>query len=136
MRVSLATPKVRSNHFKYSLDPYNTTVFVGGLDPIVTEVELAGHFSTFGRLVYIKIPENMGCGFVSFQHREEAEMAIDKMQGVDIAGSRVRLAWGNSLPSPYYSVYNNNVINPVNQTLCDEDKTQVDDLDFPKLNKI
>jgi RNA recognition motif-containing protein len=44
-------------------------IFVGGLDPSVTDEELKAVFGQFGELVYVKIPVGKGCGFVQFTHR-------------------------------------------------------------------
>lgn len=44
-------------------------IFVGGLDPNVTEEELRQIFAQFGELVYVKIPAAKGCGFVQFGTR-------------------------------------------------------------------
>ena len=81
------------NHFT---DPNNTTVFVGGLSPLVTEDELRSYFEPFGTIIYVKIPAGKGCGFVQYVERSSAETAITKMQGFPIANSRVRLSWGRS----------------------------------------
>jgi|TARA_B110000261_G_scaffold91932_1_gene104521 hypothetical protein len=40
------------------------TVFVGGIDPSVTETDLRHKFDPCGHLVYVKIPKGKGCGFV------------------------------------------------------------------------
>ncbi|KAJ3272792.1 hypothetical protein HDV01_005220 [Terramyces sp. JEL0728] len=85
-------------------DPNNTTVFVGGLAPNVTEEELYSHFSPFGEILNVKIPPGMRCGFVSFQYHSSAEMSIQQLAGVNIGGSNVRLSWGNS-PAPYPNYY-------------------------------
>ncbi|KAJ3252619.1 hypothetical protein HK103_001368 [Boothiomyces macroporosus] len=99
-------------------DPNNTTVFVGGLAPNVTEEELYSyyksnprHFSPFGEILNVKIPPGMRCGFVSYQYHSSAEMAIQQLAGVNIGkfrlmvgGSNIRLSWGNS-PAPYPNYY-------------------------------
>ncbi|GJS21629.1 polyadenylate-binding protein RBP45, partial [Tanacetum coccineum] len=50
-------------------DPNNTTVFVGGLDPNVTDNHLKQVFSQYGQLVHVKIPVGKRCGFVQFAER-------------------------------------------------------------------
>lgn len=107
MRVSLATPK-NSNARYHQLalqapalvqqptDPHNTTVFVGGLSCPVGEDELRHYFSSFGDIVYVKIPPNKGCGFVQYVSRQSAELAIEQMNGFQIGSSRIRLSWGRS----------------------------------------
>ncbi|TFK46901.1 hypothetical protein OE88DRAFT_836385 [Heliocybe sulcata] len=79
-----------------SSDPYNTTVFVGGLSPLISEETLRTFFAPFGDIHYVKVPVGKHCGFVQFVHKKDAERAIEKMQGFPIGGSRIRLSWGRS----------------------------------------
>ncbi|OVA12259.1 RNA recognition motif domain [Macleaya cordata] len=78
-------------------DINNTTIFVGGLDPNVTDEELRQIFSQFGELVYVKIPPGKGCGFVQFGTRASAEEAIQRLHGTMIGQQIVRLSWGRSM---------------------------------------
>ncbi|KAF9480189.1 hypothetical protein BDN70DRAFT_894369 [Pholiota conissans] len=79
-----------------STDPYNTTVFVGGLSPLISEETLRTFFAPFGDIHYVKVPVGKHCGFVQFVRKADAEKAIEKMQGFPIGGSRIRLSWGRS----------------------------------------
>ncbi|KAF9067660.1 hypothetical protein BDP27DRAFT_1296025 [Rhodocollybia butyracea] len=79
-----------------STDPYNTTVFVGGLSPLIQEETLRTFFAPFGDIHYVKVPIGKHCGFVQFVRKADAERAIEKMQGFPIGGSRIRLSWGRS----------------------------------------
>ncbi|KAJ7800435.1 hypothetical protein B0H14DRAFT_3785688 [Mycena olivaceomarginata] len=79
-----------------STDPYNTTVFVGGLNPLVGEETLRTFFVPFGEIHYVKVPVGKHCGFVQFVRKVDAETAILKMQGFPVGGSRIRLSWGQS----------------------------------------
>lgn len=79
-----------------SSDPYNTTVFVGGLSPLISEETLRTFFAPFGDIHYVKVPLGKHCGFVQFVRKPDAERAIEKMQGFPIGGSRIRLSWGRS----------------------------------------
>ncbi|KIY51661.1 RNA-binding domain-containing protein [Fistulina hepatica ATCC 64428] len=79
-----------------STDPYNTTVFVGGLSPLINEDTLRTFFSPFGEIHYVKVPVGKHCGFVQFVRKADAERAIARMQGFQIGGSRIRLSWGRS----------------------------------------
>eukprot|EP00249_Psilotum_nudum_P012241 c23670_g1_i2 orf=1-1017(-) len=74
-------------------DPNNTTIFVGGLDPNVSDDDLKHVFGQFGYLVYIKIPPGKGCGFVQFSYRSCAEEALQKLHGTVIGQQAVRLSW-------------------------------------------
>ncbi|GAA5962147.1 hypothetical protein JCM21900_006983 [Sporobolomyces salmonicolor] len=78
-------------------DPNNTTVFVGGLPACISEETLKSFFHHFGEITYCKIPTGKGCGFVQFIRRQDAELAIAKMNDFPIHGkSRIRLSWGRS----------------------------------------
>ncbi|KAJ7874177.1 hypothetical protein B0H14DRAFT_3555565 [Mycena olivaceomarginata] len=72
-----------------SMDPYNTTVFVGGLSPLVGEETLWTFFVPFGEIHYVKVPVGKHCGFVQFVRRADAERAIEKMQGFPVGGSEL-----------------------------------------------
>ncbi|XP_024539827.1 polyadenylate-binding protein RBP47B' isoform X2 [Selaginella moellendorffii] len=82
-------------------DPNNTTIFVGGLDPAVSEEELQKTFGEFGELVYVKIPPGKGCGFVQFTHRSCAEEALGKLHGTMIRQQAIRLSWGRTANKQY-----------------------------------
>uniref|UniRef100_A0A2P2M2Q7 RRM domain-containing protein n=1 Tax=Rhizophora mucronata TaxID=61149 RepID=A0A2P2M2Q7_RHIMU len=91
MRISAATPKKTTGYQQqyavakalYPVSAYttpmhvvttdtdltNTTIFVGNLDPNVTEEELKQTFLHLGEIVYVKIPTGRGCGFVQFAAR-------------------------------------------------------------------
>ncbi|KAJ7546183.1 hypothetical protein O6H91_08G033100 [Diphasiastrum complanatum] len=77
-------------------DPNNTTIFVGGLDPMVTDEDLRQVFGQFGEIIYVKIPMGKGCGFVQFTHRAYAEEALQRLHGTVIGQQSVRLSWGRS----------------------------------------
>ncbi|GLU23636.1 hypothetical protein SLE2022_396270 [Rubroshorea leprosula] len=77
-------------------DPNNTTVFVGGLDPSVTEDQLKQVFSQVGELVHVKIPAGKHCGFVQFANRTTAEQALSALNGTVLGGRNIRLSWGRS----------------------------------------
>ncbi|KAJ7930213.1 hypothetical protein B0H13DRAFT_1595562, partial [Mycena leptocephala] len=44
----------------------------------------------------VKVPVGKHCGFVQFVRKADAAMAIEKMQGFPVGGSRIRLSWGRS----------------------------------------
>ncbi|KAB2083513.1 hypothetical protein E1A91_A05G278700v1 [Gossypium mustelinum] len=112
MRIGAATPRKSSGYQQqYSLqggyasngnstqsdgDSSNTTIFVGGLDPNVTEGDLRQPFSQYGEIVSVKIPVGKGCGFVQYANRNNAEEALQKLNGMVIGKQTVRLSWGRS----------------------------------------
>uniref|UniRef100_V5EVC9 RRM domain-containing protein n=1 Tax=Kalmanozyma brasiliensis (strain GHG001) TaxID=1365824 RepID=V5EVC9_KALBG len=77
-------------------DPNNTTVFVGGLSSLISEATLRRYFEHFGEITYVKIPPGKGCGFVQYVRKQDAEIAIQRMNGFPILNSKIRLSWGRS----------------------------------------
>ncbi|GAX81410.1 hypothetical protein CEUSTIGMA_g8840.t1 [Chlamydomonas eustigma] len=77
-------------------DPNNSTLFVGGLSPMITEDILRQVFLRYGDISYTKIPQGKGCGFVQFLERRAAEQAMNEMNGTMIYGSSIRISWGRS----------------------------------------
>ncbi|XP_031248517.1 polyadenylate-binding protein RBP45C [Pistacia vera] len=77
-------------------DPNNTTIFVGGLDPSVTDDILKTVFGQYGELVHVKIPVGKRCGFVQFANRACAEQALSMLNGTQLGGQNIRLSWGRS----------------------------------------
>ncbi|KAH6788488.1 RNA-binding protein 47C [Perilla frutescens var. frutescens] len=114
MRIGAATPRKSSGYQQqYSSqggyanggsahgsqsdgDSVNTTIFVGGLDPNVTDEDLRQPFSQYGEIVSVKIPVGRGCGFVQFASRGDAEEALQKLSGTTIGKQTVRLSWGRN----------------------------------------
>lgn len=77
-------------------DPNNTTIFVGNLDPNVTDDHLRQVFGNYGELIHVKIPAGKRCGFVQFADRSCAEEALRILNGTQLGGQSVRLSWGRS----------------------------------------
>ncbi|CAH0485924.1 unnamed protein product [Peronospora farinosa] len=100
MRVSVATERNKTRQqMGFTMgeeEGANTTVFVGGLDPLTTEEELRSRFGVLGEIVSIKVPPGRGCGFVQYTSKEAAENAILQMNGTVVSGVKVRCAWGRS----------------------------------------
>nr|XP_028962738.1 polyadenylate-binding protein RBP47-like isoform X2 [Malus domestica] len=115
MRIGAATPRKSSGYqqqyssqggyvsngtptqgFQFDGDSTNTTIFVGGLDPNVTDEDLRQPFSQYGEIVSVKIPVGKGCGFVQFANRNNAEEALPKLNGTVIGKQTVRLSWGRN----------------------------------------
>ncbi|XP_016167801.1 polyadenylate-binding protein RBP47C' [Arachis ipaensis] len=106
MRIGAATPRKSSAYqqggqsngtsSQSEADSNNTTIFVGGLDPNVTAEDLKHPFSQYGEIVSVKIPVGKGCGFVQFANRNNAEEALQKLNGTMIGKQTVRLSWGRN----------------------------------------
>ncbi|KEH40058.1 polyadenylate-binding protein RBP47C [Medicago truncatula] len=106
MRIGAATPRKSSGHqpggqsngtsSQSEADSTNTTIFVGGLDSNVTDEDLKQTFSQYGEIASVKIPVGKGCGFVQFANRNNAEEALQKLNGTMIGKQTVRLSWGRN----------------------------------------
>ncbi|CAI9267010.1 unnamed protein product [Lactuca saligna] len=111
MRIGAATPRKSSGYQQQygsqggymsnggsqsDGDSNNTTIFVGGLDPTVSDEDLRQPFSQYGDIVSVKIPIGKGCGFVQFANRNNAEEALQKLNGTTIGKQTVRLSWGRN----------------------------------------
>lgn len=105
IRVSLATARKNAvsagaviPHIPHpsDFDPTNTTLFIGGLSSQVSEDQLRAVFSRFGDIIYVKIPQGKGCGFVQFVLRTSAERAMVGMNGQVLGNSAIRISWGRS----------------------------------------
>ncbi|KAH3758491.1 ELAV like protein 2/3/4 [Pelomyxa schiedti] len=75
-----------------SADIKNTNLYVSGMEPTFTRDELGEVFSRFGKVIDAKIltdPKsglNRGAGFVRFERRSDAEIAINSLNGICIPG--------------------------------------------------
>ncbi|WOL19987.1 hypothetical protein Cni_G28789 [Canna indica] len=103
MRICPATPKKSSgisgsngSSAQPDGDLTNTTIFVGGLDPNVSEDDLKHRFFQYGEIASVKIPVGKQCGFVQFVERKNAEEALQGLNGTVIGSQTVRLSWGRS----------------------------------------
>uniref|UniRef100_A0A0D9VHB6 RRM domain-containing protein n=1 Tax=Leersia perrieri TaxID=77586 RepID=A0A0D9VHB6_9ORYZ len=102
IRIGPATPRRSSGDSGSSPprqsdnDSTNRTIYVGGLDPNVTEEELRKAFAKYGDLASVKIPVGKQCGFVQFVNRPDAEEALQGLNGSTIGKQAVRLSWGRS----------------------------------------
>ncbi|CAD6250618.1 unnamed protein product [Miscanthus lutarioriparius] len=102
IRVGPATPRRSQGESGSSpprqsdVDSTNRTVYVGGLDPNVSEDELRKAFAKYGDLASVKIPFGKQCGFVQFVNRADAEEALQGLNGSTIGKQAVRLSWGRS----------------------------------------
>ncbi|KAG8071130.1 hypothetical protein GUJ93_ZPchr0006g41621 [Zizania palustris] len=83
-------------------DSTNRTIYVGGLDPNVTEDELRKSFAKYGDVASVKIPVGKQCGFVQFANRPDAEEALQGLNGSTIGKQAVRLSWGRSPASKQF----------------------------------
>lgn len=81
-------------------DPTNTNVYVGNLDPALSDAEVRRHFGTFGPLAEVKL-HRKGCfGFVRYRHHADAVACIVGSSGRSLGAKVLKCSWGRhpSLP--------------------------------------
>ncbi|NP_001153375.1 U2-associated SR140 protein isoform X1 [Nasonia vitripennis] len=95
-------------------DPNTTNLYLGNLNPKITEQQLKKIFGKFGPLASIKImwprsdeekARQRNCGFVAFMSRKDGERALKSLNGRDIMQYEMKLGWGKSVPIPPYPIY-------------------------------
>lgn len=70
----------------------NTRVFIGGLEGPVTKEDIEGEFSKYGKLDNVWIAQNPpGFAFIVYESEQDAEEAVNKMNGETFMGSKIRV---------------------------------------------
>jgi U2-associated protein SR140 len=81
-------------------DPTTTNLYIGNLNPTVTENDLCDIFGRFGPLASIKImwprtdeerARNRNSGFVAYMSRIDGERALRALNGMDFRGYNMKL---------------------------------------------
>ncbi|XP_014235371.1 U2 snRNP-associated SURP motif-containing protein [Trichogramma pretiosum] len=95
-------------------DPNTTNLYLGNLNPKITEQQLMEIFGKYGPLASIKImwprsdeekARQRNCGFVAFMCRKDGERALKNLNGRDVMQYEMKLGWGKSVPIPPYPIY-------------------------------
>lgn len=90
-------------------NPNTTNLYVGNINPTITETGLCQEFGKFGPIASVKImwprtqeekDKGNNCGFVSFMTRQDASDAIKGLDGKDVEGFIMRVGWGKAVPLP------------------------------------
>eukprot|EP00656_Telonema_subtile_P048725 TRINITY_DN5883_c0_g1_i2.p1 TRINITY_DN5883_c0_g1~~TRINITY_DN5883_c0_g1_i2.p1 ORF type:complete len:367 (-),score=92.05 TRINITY_DN5883_c0_g1_i2:214-1314(-) len=72
-----------------------TTLYVGGVTPEISEVDLKDQFYAYGEIKSIRMAPKANCGFVTYTTREAAEEAVAKLANrLVVKGVRLKLMWG------------------------------------------
>ena len=72
-------------------------LFIGNLSFKLSEEDLKATFSEFGTVLEVKLPlergttKKRGFGFVTFETPEQAQAAIDGLNGKEISGREIRI---------------------------------------------
>ncbi|GFY61214.1 hypothetical protein TNIN_149781 [Trichonephila inaurata madagascariensis] len=95
-------------------DPSTTNLYLGNLNPKMTEQQLCEVFGRFGPLASVKImwprsdeerARGRNCGFVAFMNRKDGERAMKNLNGKDVMSFEMKLGWGKAVPIPPYPIY-------------------------------
>ncbi|CAG9816756.1 unnamed protein product [Phaedon cochleariae] len=95
-------------------DPNTTNLYLGNLNPKITEQQLLELFGRFGPLASIKImwprsdeekARGRNCGFVAYMARKDGERALKNLNGKDIHGYEMKLGWGKAVIIPPHPIY-------------------------------
>ncbi|CAM9433559.1 unnamed protein product, partial [Phaeothamnion confervicola] len=85
----------------------NTKVYIGNVAPVVTAEMLRAVFQPFGLVIgceMVSDPANpgqhRGFGFVQFLEEKLAKVALETMNGFDLAGRSLRVAWATDQHKP------------------------------------
>lgn len=76
-----------------------SNLFIGDLSRTVTEEQLRNVFSKHGNVLSVDIKRdkrthnNLGYGFVQFATRDQAVLAKQQLNGVDIGNRKIRIGW-------------------------------------------
>eukprot|EP00198_Chlamydomonas_reinhardtii_P008180 XP_001697517.1 predicted protein [Chlamydomonas reinhardtii] len=95
-------------------DPFTTNLYVGNLSQETDEEVLKREFGRFGAIASVKVMwprdeeqrrKGRNCGFVGFMKRDDAEMAMRKLQGIILHGNELHIGWGKAIPLPAIPIY-------------------------------
>ncbi|XP_049858071.1 U2 snRNP-associated SURP motif-containing protein [Schistocerca gregaria] len=95
-------------------DPTTTNLYLGNLNPKITEKQLMEVFGRYGPLASIKImwprsdeekARGRNCGFVAFMNRKDGERALKCLNGKDVMSYEMKLGWGKAVPIPPHPIY-------------------------------
>ncbi|XP_066155445.1 U2 snRNP-associated SURP motif-containing protein [Euwallacea fornicatus] len=105
-------------------DPNTTNIYLGNLNPKLTEPQLMEIFGRYGPLASIKImwprsdeekARGRNCGFVAYMSRRDGERALRNLNGKDVFGYEMKLGWGKAVIIPPHPIYIPPVLMEVSQ---------------------
>lgn len=95
-------------------DPNTTNIYLGNINPKLSESQLCEIFGRYGPLASVKImwprtdeerTRNRNCGFVAFMCRKDGERALKAINGRSVMDYEMRLGWGKAVPIPPNPIY-------------------------------
>ncbi|CCW68988.1 unnamed protein product [Phytomonas sp. Hart1] len=97
------------------------SIYVGDLDPSVTEPQLVGLFKRFGTILNVRVcrdiitQRSLGYGYVNFNSHDDAKRAIETLNFKRVGERCIRLMWQQRDPALRYSGSGNIFIKNLNQ---------------------
>lgn len=92
--LTMATSGVTlRDHSPLSSSP-SKTLWIGNVDPSISEKELRDLFSTFGPIESLKVLPVKECAFVNYVRLEDSKMAKEKLQGHALGKMIMRIGYG------------------------------------------
>lgn len=84
----LVAPPSKRNHSKGTSSgdhqekqpPVSTSLWIGNVDPEVSQDELTAMFAAFGTLTNVRCLPDKYCAFINFKHKEDAARAMQTLQ--------------------------------------------------------
>ncbi|XP_071165088.1 U2 snRNP-associated SURP motif-containing protein-like isoform X3 [Mytilus edulis] len=104
----------KSGPFADPNDDTTTNIYVGNINPKMSEQQLCELFGRYGPLASVKImwprtdeEKNRGrnCGFVAYMNRKDGERALNSIKGKDVMSYEMKLGWGKAVPIPPHPIY-------------------------------
>ncbi|KAK2182719.1 hypothetical protein NP493_340g03058 [Ridgeia piscesae] len=106
--------EVVNKAFSYEMEVQTTNLYLGNINPKMSEQQLCEIFGKYGPLASVKImwprtddarQRGRNCGFVAFMNRKDGERALAMLQGKDVMEFEMKLGWGKAVPIPPRPVY-------------------------------
>lgn len=114
IEASLKASGSSSGGYTYVDDVQTTNIYLGNINPKMTEQQLCEEFGRHGPLASVKVmwprseeerARNRNCGFVAFMNRRDAERAMADLEGRELMNFEMKLGWGKAVPIPPHPVY-------------------------------
>ena len=86
----------------------NKRLFIAGLPWAIKDADLEEIFAMYGRVTYFRVivdretNKSKGYGFVEFETLEDAKIALEKADGMDVRGRKIVVKFANPIERKPY----------------------------------
>lgn len=91
--TTISTTNTNSNSQTSAAAAASTSLWIGNVDPNVTEDVLIEMFSAYGPLANVRCLPDKYCAFVNFKTKEDAFKAMQNLQGKNLEGQRILIKY-------------------------------------------